>query len=1121
MSKHDLLIAGKTWSNVDTLSMKDTDGGTVEYIAPSGTVAITNSGTHDVKEYASATVASGKVATPATTINTTPILSQVHTPGSGYKMSVSATKNITPSLTEGYITNDEVTSGTVTVAGEAYVAQSYTGEVSNYTSGDAQVTLDANQEVTIGKGYHSEARIVRANTLASQTSGTATSTDILPNETAWVNGAKITGNMPAAEFTVSGNTIKTTTEGGGYVANNTTVAQLESGTLAASGSLSPVTISVDPGNVSISENAAEITGKTKVDLTPTTSTSISTPYYAAIQATAAANSSGKTSPVSGTAYATVSDEGFVNSNSNTQTSISTTATAKTNAKSSSVYYLPIPESTTGSAVASTTAGATREIGYGQQTTIGAGYHSKDRIIRNSVTAGSAVISGGDLTINNNYSATPTVDIELTEQTTSGVGITDSKPSSGYYLTLDASSSALSGNTKVTRKAVKNTQKAGYINGGTLTPIAESSATPSVAIGAGAKTEYVTIPTAKFVASGASVLTTAAGNGYVPASTVVGTINPGKATVYTDISVTPTISTDYTEGEGYLMSVSHVEDVTPQVTAGYISQGTAGSISVTGSDYVPKAEFVVSGDTVQAASDGFITKGTRAGAVKEGSATTPTTTITATPFISISPTDGTITSVVSGSEEITPEVTAGYISSGTGGTVSASGSATLQLNTKGATTITPSTFLQTAVAKGVYTTGKIEVASVPTQTKSATPTTSAQTISPDSGKFLSEVTVKGDSNLVSANIREGVSIFNVTGTYSGRILKGAWTVTAANISNTGSSIYSENMNFRFEVGDSVLDDCENLKFNSQGMWGDDTILYSRSTHTWNDGRISATTYPTAQIIFYGAYEVSNAFYDYFITVATPEGGGTDLNVETGTLTLMAPEGGSVYVPYYDGSIKHNTYTLAPNVSTTINNVILKAPFTLILSNNDNLYYIVDSQSNVSFIYDDAISTNPSVFVATLTSDTGSIILMLDCCFDGSSLVLMGDGTTKALANVQVGDEVMTYNETTQEMESNKVTALGDVKIRNIARIILDDGTKLSMNIYHPLYTEDGWKSLTEYKGLPKLTLNDKLLTSSGEYIRIKGIDMIQETEVETYYTLKVNGNNNFYVNNILAQGKDKD
>lgn len=111
--------------------------------------------------------------------------------------------------------------------------------------------------------------------------------------------------------------------------------------------------------------------------------------------------------------------------------------------------------------------------------------------------------------------------------------------------------------------------------------------------------------------------------------------------------------------------------------------------------------------------------------------------------------------------------AGYVAAGTK-------SATKQLTVQAAKTITPSTSAQTAVASGRYTTGAITVAAIPSTyvkptTKKAattyTPGTSNQTIA--AGTYCSGAqTIKGDSNLVAANIKKGVSIFGVTGTHEG-------------------------------------------------------------------------------------------------------------------------------------------------------------------------------------------------------------------------------------------------------------------------------------------------------------------------------------------------------------------
>ena len=110
-------------------------------------------------------------------------------------------------------------------------------------------------------------------------------------------------------------------------------------------------------------------------------------------------------------------------------------------------------------------------------------------------------------------------------------------------------------------------------------------------------------------------------------------------------------------------------------------------------------------------------------------TTPDAVEQATPTITVS-SKGLITASATQTE--------GYVAAGTK-------SATKQLTTQAAKTVTPSTSNQTAVASGRYTTGA--------------------------------VTVKGDANLKAANIAKGVSIFGVAGSLEGtKVATGTFELT---------------------------------------------------------------------------------------------------------------------------------------------------------------------------------------------------------------------------------------------------------------------------------------------------------------------------------------------------------
>lgn len=123
----------------------------------------------------------------------------------------------------------------------------------------------------------------------------------------------------------------------------------------------------------------------------------------------------------------------------------------------------------------------------------------------SVTHGNTSTTNGNLSITNNYSGTPTVSASLTDQTTSGIALVTTEPSSGHYVTITSNSGSLSGTTKATRAAYTETWSKGYLPDKSAYNILNSTyVEPTVTINANSKTSYLTIPTASVSYTGGAL-----------------------------------------------------------------------------------------------------------------------------------------------------------------------------------------------------------------------------------------------------------------------------------------------------------------------------------------------------------------------------------------------------------------------------------------------------------------------------------------------------------------------------------------------------------------------------------------------------------------------------------------
>lgn len=151
--------------------------------------------------------------------------------------------------------------------------------------------------------------------------------------------------------------------------------------------------------------------------------------------------------------------------------------------------------------------------------------------------------------------------------------------------------------------------------------------------------------------------------------------------------------------------------------------------------------------------------------------------------------------------------------------------------------------------------------------------------------------------------------------------------------------------------------------------------------------------------------------------------------------------------------------------------------------------------------------------------------LDCCFvEGTQVMISLDGQTKNIEDIQAGEQVVSYNVETGENYLTTVSkAITNNSSKFMAHVEFENGSELDMTEYHPIYTQNGWRSLTNYNGYDTLVVGDIAKTVDG-WSKITDIVRYQNDVRTTTYTLDVVDigenpdieiNDSFYANGIVV------
>lgn len=167
---------------------------------------------------------------------------------------------------------------------------------------------------------------------------------------------------------------------------------------------------------------------------------------------------------------------------------------------------------------------------------------------------------------------------------------------------------------------------------------------------------------------------------------------------------------------------------------------------------------------------------------------------------------------------------------------------------------------------------------------------------------------------------------------------------------------------------------------------------------------------------------------------------------------------------------------------------------------------------------------SLFDTIISNEIYTATYSTICCFVAGTQVLVSlDGETKSIEEIKIGDDIVSYNIETDENYIAKVKrTIIKEQTTDIAEITFANGTILTMNAYHPLYTDNGWHSITNYNNYETLIVGDKTKTIDG-WTKIININRYISEPVITYNLDVIDIdeefdseiNDNFYANGIVV------
>ncbi|ALG07862.1 polymorphic toxin-type HINT domain-containing protein [Kibdelosporangium phytohabitans] len=153
-----------------------------------------------------------------------------------------------------------------------------------------------------------------------------------------------------------------------------------------------------------------------------------------------------------------------------------------------------------------------------------------------------------------------------------------------------------------------------------------------------------------------------------------------------------------------------------------------------------------------------------------------------------------------------------------------------------------------------------------------------------------------------------------------------------------------------------------------------------------------------------------------------------------------------------------------------------------------------------VANDAVGLIPGVGDALKVAKNGRKL----CSFSGDTQVVMADGSTKPIEDIEAGDQVLATDPETGEKGARTVTATM-VHEDTLQDLVTEDGSKVTTTEDHPFWNDTD----RQWQRADQLDPGDRLLTANGASTRVAGMRLVS-AHLGAAHNLTVDDLHTFYV-----------